>query len=371
MRTSKFTETQIVATLKQADAGVPVKDVCRQVGISTATYYQWKSKYGGLEASELRRVKELESENAKLKRMYAELALDNAAMKDLIGKKTLGPARKREAVRYLIEVHARPLRRSCACVGLARAAWYAPPLDWTVRDAELIAAIARVVEDRPSRGFWKCSDVLRRTRPDWNPKRIYRVYKAMRLNLRRAAKRRLPKRERVALYVPRLPDTVWSVDFMSDALACGRRFRTFNVVDDFNREVLHIEVDTSINSHRLVRVFEQIKHDHGLPQVVRSDNGPEFLGDAFTSWLKVNGVAIQYIQPGKPNQNAFIERFNRTFREEVLDQHLFTRLDDIREATHWWMIDYNEQRPHDALGGLTPTEYRNQHARRSTFGLSA
>ncbi|WP_425513157.1 IS3 family transposase [Xanthomonas fragariae] len=350
MRRSKFTETQIVTTLKQADAGVPVKDICRQVGISTATYYQWKSKYGGLEASELRRVKELESENAKLKRMYVELALDNAAMKDLIGKKTL---------------------RSCACVGLARAAWYAPPLDWTVRDAELIAAIARVVEDRPSRGFWKCSHVLRRTRPDWNPQRIYRVYKAMRLNLRRAAKRRLPKRERVALYVPRLPDTVWSVDFMSDALTCGRRFRTFNVVDDFNREVLHIEVDTSINSHRLVRVFEQIKHDHGLPQVVRSDNGPEFLGDAFTSWLEVNGVAINYIQPGKPNQNAFIERFNRTFREEVLDQHLFTRLDDIREATHWWMIDYNEERPHDALGGLTPTEYRNQHARRSTFDVSA
>ncbi len=158
---------------------------------------------------------------------------------------------------------------------------------------------------------------------------------------------------------------------MSDALACGRRFRTFNVVDDFNREVLHIEVDTSINSPRLVRVFEQIKHDHGLPQVVRSDNGPEFLGEAFTSWLKVNGVAIQYIQPGKPNQNAFIERFNRTFREEVLDQHLFTRLDDIREATHWWMIDYNEQRPHDSLGGLTPAEYRNQHVRRSTFKVSA
>ncbi|WP_343231482.1 DDE-type integrase/transposase/recombinase [Xanthomonas euvesicatoria] len=101
----------------------------------------------------------------------------------------------------------------------------------------------------------------------------------------------------IVLYVPRLPDTVWSVDFMSDALACGRRFRTFNVVDDFNREVLHIEVDTSINSHRLVRVFEQIKHDHGLPQVVRSDNGPEFLGETFTSWLKVNGVAIKYIQP--------------------------------------------------------------------------
>jgi len=151
--------------------------------------------------------------------------------------------------------------------------------------------LARLVEERPSRGFWKCSDQLRKKRPDWNPKRIYRVHKAMKLNLRRAAKRRLPKRERVPLNVPRHPDTVWSMDFMSDALACGKRIRTFNVVDDFNREVLHIEVDTSLNSGRLVRVFEQLKRDHGLPQVLRSDNGPEFLGEAFTQWAKLSGVA--------------------------------------------------------------------------------
>lgn len=274
-------------------------------------------------------------------------------------------------MRFLTEVHARPLSRSCGYLGLSRAAWYVPPLDWTVRDAELIAALVKLVEERPSRGFWKCSDQLRKRRPDWNPRRIYRMYKAMRLNLRRAAKRRLPKRERVALYVLRLPDTVWSVDFMSDALACGRRVRTFNVVDDFNREALHIEVDTSINSNRLVRVFEQLKRDHGLPQVLRSDNGPEFLGEAFTQWGKGNGVAIQYIQPGKPNQNAFIERFNRTFREEVLDQHLFARLEDVREAAQWWMIDYNEARPHDALGGMSPDEYRITHARSSTFEVSA
>jgi putative transposase len=143
-----------------------------------------------------------------------------------------------------------------------------PPLDWAVRDAELVAALAGLVEKHPTRGFWKFCAQLRRTRPDWNPKRIYRVYKAMKLNLRRAARRRLPKRERVALYVPRLPGTVWSIDFMSHALACGRRFRTFNVVDDFNREVLHIEVDTSITSMRLVRIFEQIRQDHGLPQVL-------------------------------------------------------------------------------------------------------
>ena len=273
-------------------------------------------------------------------------------------------------MRYLIEVHARPLSRSCACVGLSRAAWYQPPVHWTVRDAEIIAALAALIEAHPSRGFWKCCVILRRTRPDWNHKRIYRVYKAMKLNLRRKAKQRLPKRERVPLYVPRLPDTVWSADFMADALACERRFRTFNVVEDFNREALHIEIDTSISSARLVRVFEQLKRDHGLPQVLRTDNGPEFLGEVFVQWAKQNGMAIQYIQPGKPNQNAYIERFNRTFREEVLDRHLFACLDDVREAAYWWMLDYNEHRPHDSLGNLTPIEFRKA-AEGSTFEMSA
>ena len=191
----------------------------------------------------------------------------------------------------------------------------------------------------------------------------------MRLNLRRAAKRRLPKRERVALYVPRHPNTVWSADFMSDALNCGRRFRLFNVVDDFNREALHIEVDTSITSERLVRIFERLRSQRRLPQVLRTDNGPEFLGEAFTQWAKLAGMAIQYIQPGKPNQNAYVERFNRTFRDELLDQHLFARLEDVREAAYWWMLEYNEDRPHDSLGDLTPSEYA-QTAGNSTLELS-
>jgi putative transposase len=192
----------------------------------------------------------------------------------------------------------------------------------------------------------------------------------MKLNHRRRARRRLPKRVRVPLYVPKLPDTVWSADFMSDALLNGRRFRTFNVADDFNRQALHIEIDTSITSMRLVRIFKRLQTEHGLPQVLRTDNGPEFLGEAFTSWSKNAGMAIQYIQPGKPNQNAFIERFNRTYREEVLDQHLFLSLADVREATHWWMIEYNEERPHDALGDLTPMEARRQATRISSLELS-
>lgn len=142
----------------------------------------------------------------------------------------------------------------------------------------------------------------------------------------------------------------------------GRRLRP--------RSAAH-QVDTSITSARLVRIFEQIRRDHGLPQVLRSDKGAEFLGEAFTQWAMVSGVSIQYIQLGKPNQNAYIDRFNRTFREEVLDQHLIARLGDVREAAYWWMLDYNEQRPHESPGDLTPAEYRQQAASGSTFEVSA
>lgn len=240
-----------------------------------------------------------------------------------------------------------------------------------MRDAEVIAVLSELVQERPRRGFSMCQKMIRRRQLPWNHKRVYRVYKAMQLNLRRKAKQRLATRERIPLYVPRHPDSVWSADFVSDAFACGRRYRTFNVVDDFNREAVHIEVDTSLPSSRLVRVFEQIKAERGLPDVLRTDNGPEFLGEIFVEWARQNGMAIRYIQPGKPNQNAYIERFNRTFREELLDQYLFKNLDDLREAVHWWMIEYNEQRPHGSLGDLTPLEYRQNHDRNSSLELSA
>jgi len=263
------------------------------------------------------------------------------------------------------------IRRACSCVGLSRAAFYEPSLDWTVRDAAVIAALSEQVSRHPSQGFWKYHERLRRQGHRWNHKRTHRVYSAMHLNLRRAAKRRLPARMKKALYVPNYPDSVWSADFMSDALCCGRRFRTFNITDDFNRECVHIEIDTSISSARLVRVFEQIKAQRPLPEVLRTDNGPEFLGDVFVQWAKANGMAIQYIQPGKPNQNAFIERFNRSYREELLNVYLFKNLDHVRQATHLWIMDYNQHRPHDALGNMTPIEYRNHHAKNSSLKLSA
>ena len=154
------------------------------------------------------------------------------------------------------------------------------------------------------------------------------------------------------------------------SLACARRLSTFNVIDDFNRQRVHIEVEPSINAARLVRLFAQIKRDHGLAKGIRTNNGLAFLGEVFQQWSKDNGVDLQPIQPGKPNQNAFIEPFNRTFRADVLDQHLFAKLEEVREITHGWMIDDNESRPDDGLNGATPYEYRYSSAESSPFDLS-
>jgi putative transposase len=157
---------------------------------------------------------------------------------------------------------------------------------------------------------------------------------------------------------------------MSDALSQGRRFRLFMVIDDFNQEAVAIEVDTSLRSERLVRVFERLKTEHGVPEMLRVDNAPEFLGEVFVAWCHGNGIFINYIQPGKPNQNAFIERFNRSLRNEVLDLYLFRNLTEVREIVSRWREQYNQDRPHTALGGLPPIVYANRNSGNSTFELS-
>jgi putative transposase len=268
------------------------------------------------------------------------------------------------------EAYGLSVARSCQCIGLARSAYYRVPLTWGVRDAEVIDALSTLIEAHPRWGFWKCKARLQTLGYPWNWKRVYRVYKTMKLNLPRRTKRRLPVRERLALLLPRRPNQIWSADFMSDALYQGMRFRTFNVIDDYNREALAIEIDTSLRSQRLVRLFERLKETRGLPDMLRVDNGPELLGQVFVDWMRNHGVLIQYIQPGKPNQNAYIERFNRTYRAEVLNLYLFNDLDEIRKITSQWLQAYNEVRPHDALGGIPPYTYATRNAENSSLDLT-
>jgi putative transposase len=234
----------------------------------------------------------------------------------------------------------------------------------------VIDALNELLEEFPRSGIWKFSDTLKLRGAPWNHKRIYRVYCNLGLNLPRKTKKRVPERDPLPLVVPAQPNQVWSADFMSDSLYQGSRFRLFNLIDDYNREAIAMEVDTSLRSARLVRLFDRIKTERPLPDILRTDNGPEFLGEVFTDWCAEHGIFIDYIEPGKPNQNAFIERFNRSVRNEVLDLYLFRNLEQVREQVSQWKTKYNELRPHDSLGGLPPVTYAKLNAESSSYDLS-
>lgn len=221
----------------------------------------------------------------------------------------------------------------------------------------MIEAIQDIVEEFPGWGFRKIHKTLRRRGHLWNHKRVHRVYCKLRLNKRRKGKRRLPTRNPQPLMVPEMANHCWSVDFMSDTLYDGHRFRTFNVLDDFNREILAIEVDLNLPAPRVIRVLDRIAMVRGYPHKLRCDNGPELVSVALAGWAEDNRVHLDFIKPGKPTQNSYVERFNRTYRDEILDLYLFSSLSQVRNLTRDWIRKYNEERPHDALGDLTPLEY--------------
>ena len=209
-------------------------------------------------------------------------------------------------------------------------------------------------------GFWKFYNRLRLQGHRVNHKRVYRLYKQLGLRMKPKTRKRLPARIQEKLEVPETFIHTWSIDFMSDALSNGRKFRSFNVIDDFNREILYIETDYSLKSTRVLWVLRHLTFRYGKPKKIRMDNGPEFIAKITQQWSKANEIDFKYIQPGKPSQNAYIERFNRTYREKVLDAYLFDNLNEVREVAVAFMDDYNNHRPHDSLGGLPPAVYRNR-----------
>lgn len=193
-----------------------------------------------------------------------------------------------------------------------------------------------------------------------NVKRTYRVYREEGLMVRKRRRKKLPVPERQLLVRPMQPDEVWSMDFLFDELASGRRIKTLTVVDDCSKEAVQIAVDTSIPALYVTRLLDQVKIERGLPKVIRTDNGPEFAGRTMQTWAANNGVELRFIQPGKPVQNAYIESFNSRFRDECLSQHWFASLSHMRSVIDNWREDYNHRRPHSALGYVPPALFAAQ-----------
>ena len=292
-------------------------------------------------------------------------------------------------------------RRACALLGLGRRHFVPPagPARQALADAPVEAALRAAIARHPGWGIRKYHHYLRRqaeqaataaaataaaataaaataaattaaattaaaaTAPirRVNHKRLWRIYCAAGLQLPRRPKKRLPARTRLALAVPPQPTVCWSMDFTSDALTDGRRFRTFTLVDDFHRAALALEVDFSLPAARVIRTLTRLIERHGKPTRLRCDNGPEFIATTLQDWCAEQHITLAWIQPGKPTQNAYIERFNGTYRRELLDTTAFATLRQARELSEQWQHDYNYERPHEALDNLTPMQFLAQH----------
>lgn len=183
---------------------------------------------------------------------------------------------------------------------------------------------------------------------------MYRIYRELELNFRIKPRKRLVRNKPEPLSVPTQPNDTWSMDFMTDQLTAGRSFRTFNVLDDFNREGLGIEVDISLPSERIRRSLEQIIEWRGKPRMIRCDNGPEYISKSLQCWAEKQNIILSYIQPGKPQQNAYVERFNRTARHEWLEMNEFNTIEEAQITATNWLWTYNNERPNMAIGGITP-----------------
>jgi len=246
--------------------------------------------------------------------------------------------------------------RACRILGFARSQYYYRSKR---NDRSMEEVIGELADKHPAYGFRKLFSTLKLKGHKDNHKRVYRIYRKLGLNKKRKAKRRLPNRLKQPLEQQAQLNQTWSMDFMSDSLVCGRKFRTLNIIDDCNREALAIVADSSISAPYVTRTLDQVIDERGKPKVIRVDNGPEFTSNHFQQWCNNRQISIQYTQPGKPMQNGFIERFNGTYRREILNAYMFFELFEVRQITEQWIIEYNTLRPHESLENRPPVCWPN------------
>src|SRR5271157_3448834 len=328
MKRVRFTEEQIIAVLREHEAGAKTADLARKHGISEATLYNWKAKYGGMDVSDAKRLRSLEDENRKLKKLLAESMLDQAALKELLTKKMVGPAAKREAVAHLRNVLRMSERRACNLIAadrkMIRYRSRRPP------DLDLRARLRDLANQRRRFGYRRLFILLREQGEPSGVNRIYRLYREEGLAVRKRKARRRAVGTRAPIVVEAKVNARWSLDFVHDQFALGRRFRILNIVDDVTRECLAAIPDTSISGKRVARELTALIERPGKPGMIVSDNGTEFTSNAVFAWAQENKVFWHFIAPGKPMQNGFCESFNGRMRDELLNETLFLCFDHAR-----------------------------------------
>ena len=266
------------------------------------------------------------------------------------------PAQRRELAVKAVAMKGVSIALACRAFEVSETCYrYSPKLD--DENEQIADLLLGLTKAKKTWGFGLCFLYLRNVQGyGWNHKRVYRIYRELELNLRIKPRKRLKREKPDELAVPEAPNEVWSMDFMADRLGDGRQFRLLNVLDDFNREGLGIEIDFSLPAERVVRALNRIIEWRGKPLAIRVDNGPEYVSSTLTIWAEKLGIALTYIQPGKPQQNAYVERYNRTVRHEWLDLYIFESIEEVQQIATEWLWSYNHERPNMGNGGMTPAQ---------------
>ncbi|MGA9708416.1 MAG: IS3 family transposase [Candidatus Sulfotelmatobacter sp.] len=360
MPIKRYKPEQIVTMLRQIEVsianGKTTPQACKEAEITIQTFYRWRKEYGGLKMDQAKRMKELEKENGKLKRLVAELALDKQILKDIAGGKLLSPERRRCAVEHAREEYAVSERRACQVVKQWRGTQRYLPLRRTDED-QLTQAILTLAGKYGRYGYRRITVLLRDAGWAVGKDRVQRIWR------REGLKVPQKQRPRGRLWLgdgscvrlrPERANHVWSYDFVKAMTNDGRALRVLVVIDEYTRECLALRVARRLGSLQVIDTSADVMLVRGIPEHIRSDNGPEFIAKELRKWLGKVGTRTLYIEPGSPWENGYCESFNGKLRDEFLNGEIFYSLKEAQILTERWRVEYNTERPHSALGYRPP-----------------
>ncbi|MEO6965395.1 MAG: IS3 family transposase [Acidobacteriaceae bacterium] len=351
---------EIVNLLRQVEVAVAngkaTPQACKEAGIVEQTYYRWRREYGGLKVDQAKRLKELEQENGKLKRLVANLSLDKQVLEDLAKGKLLSPERRRCAVAHARQEHGRSERNACRLAKQPRGTQRYRPTQHNDEDA-LTRAIIELASHYGRYGYRRITALLKRDGWQVGKDRVERIWRREGLKVPKKHKPRgrlwLNDGSCVRLR-PEHRNHVWSYDFVSARTHDGRSVRMLNLIDESTRECLAIRVARRLRSHDVIDTLADAMVSHGIPEHVRSDNGPEFVARDLRKWLANAGSKTLYIEPGSPWENGYCESFNSKLRDEFLNGEIFYSLKEAQVLAEKWRVHYNTVRPHSSLGYRPP-----------------